>query len=49
MMDMNSIKLVTQKIPIIFDIDVDPDPFLVNRHNPEPWLGFEEGPCDCSL
>jgi hypothetical protein len=29
------------KIPVIFLIDVEPDPFLVNRFNPEPWLGYE--------
>lgn len=29
------------KIPIILCIDVEPDPFLVNRFNPEPWDGYE--------
>ncbi|MDT8386615.1 MAG: hypothetical protein RQ736_03830 [Thiogranum sp.] len=29
------------KIPIILSIDVEPDPFLVNRSDPEPWKGYE--------
>lgn len=29
------------KIPVILLIDVEPDPFLVNRADPEPWEGFE--------
>lgn len=29
------------KIPVIFLIDVEPDPFLVDRSDPEPWLGYE--------
>jgi hypothetical protein len=29
-------------IPIILCIDVEPDPFLVNRSNPEPWAGYEQ-------
>ena len=29
------------KIPIILLIDVEPDPFLVNRSDPEPWKGYE--------
>jgi hypothetical protein len=28
-------------IPVIFCIDVEPDPRLVNRFAPEPWLGYE--------
>jgi hypothetical protein len=28
-------------IPVILCIDVEPDPFLVNRSNPEPWDGYE--------
>ncbi len=40
-MYMNNTKLVTQKVPVIFCIDVEPAPFWVNRYNPEPWLGFE--------
>ncbi|MGB5179396.1 MAG: hypothetical protein WBP44_11780 [Gammaproteobacteria bacterium] len=26
-----------RKIPVILLIDVEPDPFLVNRFDPEPW------------
>jgi hypothetical protein len=29
------------KIPVILLIDVEPDPFLVNRADPEPWNGYE--------
>lgn len=29
------------KIPVILLIDVEPDPFLVNRFDPEPWKGYE--------
>ena len=36
---MSSSKL--SKIPVILCIDVEPDPFLVNRFNPEPWVGYE--------
>jgi hypothetical protein len=28
-------------IPVIFCVDVEPDPRLVNRFAPEPWLGYE--------
>jgi hypothetical protein len=28
-------------IPVIFGVDVEPDPRLVNRSAPEPWTGFE--------
>ena len=28
-------------VPIILCIDVEPDPFLVNRADPEPWTGYE--------
>ena len=38
---MSSTNSMPTKIPVIFCIDVEPDPFLVNRYNPEPWLGFE--------
>ena len=30
-----------RKIPVILLIDVEPDPFLVNRYDPEPWKGYE--------
>lgn len=30
-----------RKIPVILLIDVEPDPFLVNRFDPEPWKGYE--------
>lgn len=29
------------KIPVILLVDVEPDPFLVNRADPEPWRGYE--------
>ena len=29
------------KIPVILSVDVEPDPFLVNRFDPEPWKGYE--------
>lgn len=29
------------KIPVILLVDVEPDPFLVSRSNPEPWKGYE--------
>ena len=29
------------RIPVIFCIDVEPDPRLVNRFAPEPWAGYE--------
>lgn len=29
------------RIPVILLVDVEPDPFLVDRFNPEPWLGYE--------
>jgi hypothetical protein len=29
-------------IPLILCIDVEPDPFLVNRADPEPWAGYEK-------
>lgn len=29
------------RIPVIICIDVEPDPFLVNRFDPEPWDGYE--------
>ncbi len=29
------------KIPAIFCVDVEPDPRLVNRYEPEPWKGYE--------
>jgi len=28
-------------IPVIFCVDVEPDPRLVNRDAPEPWVGYE--------
>jgi hypothetical protein len=28
-------------IPVIFCVDVEPDPRLVNREVPEPWVGYE--------
>ncbi len=28
-------------IPVIFCVDVEPDPRLVNRGAPEPWVGYE--------
>ncbi len=38
---MSATKTTLPKIPIILCIDVEPDPFLVNRSNPEPWDGYE--------
>ena len=32
---------MNQKIPVIFCVDVEPDPFFVNRDAPEPWVGYE--------
>ena len=28
-------------IPLIFCVDVEPDPRLVNHDAPEPWVGYE--------
>ena len=28
-------------IPVVFCVDVEPDPRLVNRDAPEPWVGYE--------
>jgi hypothetical protein len=28
-------------VPVILCVDVEPDPFLVNRADPEPWAGYE--------
>ena len=28
-------------IPLIFCVDVEPDPRLVNYDAPEPWIGYE--------
>jgi hypothetical protein len=28
-------------VPVILCIDVEPDPRLVSRQNPEPWVGYE--------
>jgi hypothetical protein len=38
---MSRVETMPTKIPVIFCIDAEPDPFLVNRANPEPWLGYE--------
>jgi hypothetical protein len=37
MMEQNASSL----IPVIFCIDAEPDPRLVTRHSPEPWVGYE--------
>lgn len=34
-------KNASSTIPVIFCIDAEPDPRLVNRSSPEPWLGYE--------
>jgi hypothetical protein len=36
------VRQVTETIPVILCIDVEPDPFLVNRAHPEPWTGYEK-------
>ncbi len=33
--------MAESQIPVIFNIDVEPDEFLVDRRNPRPWSGFE--------
>jgi hypothetical protein len=38
---MNTAPARAPRIPVILLIDVEPDPFLVNRRDPEPWKGYE--------
>jgi hypothetical protein len=33
--------MTPSKIPVLLCIDVEPDPRLVNRSQPEPWIGYE--------
>ena len=38
---MRSSEERSSKIPVILVVDVEPDPFLMRRDVPEPWLGYE--------
>jgi hypothetical protein len=33
----------SEKIPVVFCVDVEPDEFFVDPANPKPWSGFEFG------
>jgi len=31
----------SDRIPVVFCVDIEPDEFFVDRANPKPWVGFE--------